>query len=165
MLNYFNTFTCIVSVRLLICLIFYLLSYLPSIIAMSFCRGLSTIHRRGAGRALRGAEVWRWSRHCFRTGPGCRDKVVLGFTWIWKHTGFAWPQKNTGAAAGAGLKWTEWVVLWQLVWEDPHWVLVWAGPACGRTCTFRVRCTNRAHVRLRKRVTLSKTIVLGGERS
>ncbi len=56
-------------------------SYLPSIIAMTFCRGLSTSQKRGAGRALTGAEVWKWR---VRAGPEGRGEVVWGL--IWKRT-------------------------------------------------------------------------------
>lgn len=52
-------------------------SYLPSIIAASFCRGLSTSHTAEAGRALEGAEVWKWCPRCFRAGAGCTQEPVF----------------------------------------------------------------------------------------
>lgn len=53
-------------------------SYLPSITAASFCRGLSTSHTTGAGNALTGADVWMWCPHCVRRQERCRAEVFGG---------------------------------------------------------------------------------------
>lgn len=119
---------------------------------------------RGAGRALTGAEVWKWFPHCVRTGPGCRGEVDLGPIWIWKHTVLALLGKNTGAAVVVALKWTEFVVLWQLIWEDTDCAFFKRGPAGWRTWTIRVRCTEWEHKRPLKRLTQRRPIVLAGER-
>ncbi len=129
-------------------------SYLPSIIAMSFCRGLSTSHMRGAGRALTEAEVWNWCPHWVRrTRPECRDEELWAL--IWKYTVRPLPQSNSGAPA-------ECVVLWQLVWEDTLWCFFRASlaSACLQVWQCRVSCAGSEQKRLfLNRLTQSNDIV------
>lgn len=136
---------------------------------MSFCRGLSTSHKTGAGRALTGAEVWKWCPHCVWTGTGlmmsplfveCRPEVVWGP--IWKQSVLL-PllQNKSGGPVRVALMWTEFVVLWQLIWEDTVNGSFRICPTCLQTRRFRIRCAGREQKRvLLNRLTQSKTIVL-----
>lgn len=133
-------------------------SYLPSIIAKSFCRGLSTSQMRGAGRALTGAEVWKCP-HCVRTGPGrCRGEVTLGL--IWKHSVLPLAQSKRGDPVWLALRRAEFVVLWQLISEDTEWSFFRGSPTRLHIRRFRGRYRGREQKRLfLNRPTQSKTIV------
>lgn len=135
-----------VFITWLLCFIMLMLlvySYLPSITAASFCRGLSTIHTAAAGRPFKCAEVWKWCPQCFRTGAVCRDEGV--FT---KLRG-----NNGGAPALADL--TIWrksltasdFVLWQLTWKRAMLTSFAGCPVCVQTWGRRDRFIGRKRKR------------------
>lgn len=113
------------------CLFVY--SYLPSITAASFCRGLSTIHTAAAGRPFKCAEVWKWCPQCFRTGAVCRDEGV--FTKLQGNNGGApiWRKSLT----------TSDFVLWQLTWKRAVLTLFTGFPVCVQTWGHRDRFLGR----------------------
>lgn len=137
---------------IIICVYYlFIYSYLPSIIAASFCRGLSTSHTAAAGRPFKWAEVWKWCTWCFRAGTDCRDELV-----------FRKLQGNSGGPVPASLgKWpvsltqTALTVLWQLT------VLFTLCPACLHSWRHRNRFTGRKQKRLfLKTLTQTSTILL-----
>lgn len=123
-------------------------SYLPSIIAASFCRGLSTSHAAAAGRAFKWAEVWKWCPRCFRAGVDCRDEL----------------QSNSGAPVLADLaKWPKSLTKKALtgLWQLTVCTLFTLCPACLHTWRHRDRFTGRKQKRLFfKTLTQRRTILL-----
>lgn len=134
------------------CLLF-IYSYLPSIIAASFCRGLSTSHTAAAGRPFKCAEVWKLCPRCFRAGADCRDELV--FRKLQGNSGgpfladmAKWPKSLTKGAL---------TVLWQLT----VCTLFTLYPACMYTWRHRERFTGRKQKRLFfKTLTQRGTILL-----
>lgn len=103
----------------------FIYSYLPRIIAESFCRGLSSSHTAAAGRPFRWAEVWKWRPRCFRTG--CRDGEV--FTKLQGDSGGPVPAALT-TRWRKSLARTVFTVLWQLTWGRSVYTLFTRCPAC-----------------------------------
>ena len=133
-------------------------TYLPSIIAKSFCRGLSTSQMKGAGRALTGVEVWKCP-HCVRTRPGrCRSEVTLGL--LWKQSVLPLAQNERGEPVWVALRKAEFVVPRQLIWEDTEWSFFRGSPTRLHTGRFRGRYREREQKRLfLNKPTQSRTIV------
>lgn len=157
----FNTFLVKLQKRadpkwdlILICIITsvcYLLvhSYLPRIIAASFCRGLTSSHTATAGTAFKWAEVWKWRPWCFTAGKDCgNDRNLQGNS---GGPGLAdlveWPKSLTKTALP---------VLWQLM----VCALFTLRPVCLHIWRHSDRFTGRKQKRLLKTLTQRSTIFL-----
>lgn len=118
----------------------FISSYLPRIIAESFCRGLSSSHTAAAGRASRRAEVWRWC--CSRAG-GVFTKLQAPTT--------GWRK---------ALAKTVFTAPWQLPWGRSVDTLVAECPACLQPRRHRDRFTGSEQKRLRFKTLTQRNTIL-----